>query len=1211
VAAINLAKRVAEELGEEEPGGTVGFRIGGENIPGERIDFCTVGYLLQLFTNVPDEFGKYTHIVLDEVHERTAESDMLCLVVRLLVRTRFHHTRVTVMSATLQGDLFADYFSGLANSTGGPTKIFVGARCFPVKEHFLEDIVSVFGCRFESGSAINRLQRDMFPTGGDKTKKTRINPNHIEKLQEIALDLVRCVAEKGTTILVFLPGIAEISSLWEQARSLEDSGAFKVFPLHSMIPREEQELVFEDPALSVTLPNVVAVLDFGLHRRVDHDEKRGVSALVTKWISRAAATQRSGRAGRTRPGMCIRIFTRDWFDNVMVPFEQPESASMPLDRLYLSAKQLCEKLSTAFGDLAPHTAENVLQQLVQPPDLTAITKARDLNAELGIITAANERAAITSLGRVCLQLPIELRVARLVWLGFHWGVVADAVVLATVLSSLDIFTSPSPLFTRNEAMFIERLQASASCRMLFDGGWFSEPLMARQVFLEWLLAFHAAENVWGNKDYIFRARRRHTDNFSWRFSLSRGRMEHMISQTLDLAVRTMRLCGPGSQANIQLRGLVGGLGYEINGQGDLSGISWDSWKPLVLEGIFEVDVTYLKGLLAAAFSDQLLIGSYGSVPRDMDAPIPKLDRQEALLKAMYENQLQPRRTLVFPGNMEKPEAYVDFICGGPSKPSKPGIPVTACGSKCSLVELQEEEPEWEVLRSRSTSEKSDSRVLRCEFGLLHSFDRSMRELEKAKVSSGWTYGKVDIQHPCRLHWEWMQHVFVPNSGKTRKGPMAVRCEATCDKKNALGFMAHLQHLQDNAGMRNVAMLAVAAQAHGSEVPGRVFPTGVTLLTPGHIAFVLATVVMKTASFGLRSIGFTTSGALAILHRSISLPTRCVDSARWELICQLRYALRCALAVPDLPKSSWLRGSAGTLLADSAVEPIVRRLFEALPLDRGADTAKPDEENPSVATLAAKVVNLAAHDLQDGPAAFWPLATWDEVNRRRHAIDRQIDRLLCSQPPPAKRARKGGSVEAASIAGHPVPGSSPAAHVAAGKNASKLLVDLCHRVVSMSRSICCEEERQLFVSTLEGVVSRGVLPKTECTGIQTVIKWAKEQNLSQTVQLGTPSSRMSQMLGEIKRQVGCTHVANDPRAAKPVGRSATSTGANSPQGRSSQAEVNAKRLPPYSREELLRFTARGLKELLKLRGLDANDCFEKIDLVEKVLGSTKSEAGRVA
>lgn len=162
VAALNLAHRVASELGEQL-GDSVGYRIGGDSSRGKYIDFCTVGYILQLFLNAPEEFGEYTHIVLDEVHERSAESDMLCLVVRLLAKHRFEGTRLVIMSATLQSDLFAHYFGDICKYPVG--RVHVGSRCFPVKEHYLDELSRSLGKRLRCEGIINSRTKDMFGDG--------------------------------------------------------------------------------------------------------------------------------------------------------------------------------------------------------------------------------------------------------------------------------------------------------------------------------------------------------------------------------------------------------------------------------------------------------------------------------------------------------------------------------------------------------------------------------------------------------------------------------------------------------------------------------------------------------------------------------------------------------------------------------------------------------------------------------------------------------------------------------------------------------------------------------------------------------------------------------------------------------------------------------------------------------------------------------------
>ncbi|CAK9033511.1 unnamed protein product, partial [Durusdinium trenchii] len=444
-----------------------------------------------------------------------AESDMLCLVVRLLAQQRFRSTRLVIMSATLQSGLFATYFATVSPLPVG--NVFVGARCFKVTEYFLEDLPKAFRKKLRCESLIQSRIKEVF--GLVKPKK--IDQKHCDKMHSIILELLEVIASPDSTILVFLPGIAEISALWQEARDLEHRG-FRIFPLHSMVPREEQELVFQEPEpgitnvvlatdiaeSSITLPHVVAVVDLGLHRRMDHDASKGIASLATKWISKAAATQRSGRAGRTQPGLCLRLYTQEFFNAQMHDFEPPESKSMALDRLYLQAKQLSVQLNQSLqGYGAPQGAQQLLSQLPEAPDLKNVTAARQKNAELGTISDGTEAAKITALGYLCLQLPLELKLTRLVWLGAHFGVVADAVVLASVMSSQDAFSMPSPLFMREELDFVSRLRSAASARLLFDSGELSEPLMHRQLFLEWLTEFHQNQYVCGDKEKVLWARR--------------------------------------------------------------------------------------------------------------------------------------------------------------------------------------------------------------------------------------------------------------------------------------------------------------------------------------------------------------------------------------------------------------------------------------------------------------------------------------------------------------------------------------------------------------------------------------------------------------------------------------------------------------------------------------------------------------------------------
>ena len=993
VAALNLANRVATELGESI-GNSVGYRIGGESRPGYNIDFCTVGYTLQLFLNSPEEFGNYTHIILDEVHERSAESDMLCLVVRLLAQHRFQQTRLIVMSATLQSDLFARYFAPISRMPVG--RVFVGARCFKVTQHFLEELPAALGRKLRCESLIMSRVKDVFGT----VKPKKIDQKHCDKLHKVIIEVLEVIATPDSTILVFLPGIAEISSLWQEAKELEYR-SFKIFPLHSMVPREEQELVFQEPdpgitnvvlatdiaESSITLPHVVAVIDLGLHRRVDHDATKGVASLATKWISKAAATQRSGRAGRTQPGICLRLYTKAFYDKHMHDFEPPECTSMSLDRLYLQAKQLSTQLSQSLKDLrVPRGAQELLAQLPEAPDLSRVALARQKNAELGTISNATEVAQITALGYLCLHLPLDLKLTRLVWLGAHFGVAADAVVLASVISSQDAFSMPSPLFMWEESEFVNRLRSAASARLLFDGGELSEPLMQRQLFLEWLTDFHHNEYVCGDKERVLWARRRHTMDFSYHYSLSKGRMEHVVSYVVDLSLRAHRACMPNSRAAKSLSELLFALGYTVNHRGDLAGIPVKEWRAFhPEEQAFETDTSYLKALMAAAFSDHLFIGSYGSISKDLDgsgkSAQKQVDQLQALQKLMKKHNLSARETVLFSKDQKDPGEYVEHVCG--SQPRRVIQEETHTLVELSL-DATSEAARWRALASRKSAPLLVSKSrLPAEFNLLSQFEKHMRELMRVQAT-GWTYKPVSFMHPHILRWEWMEPLY------TSKG-VPMRCEGMFDKKNSVGLVGSVQSVEEDK-LKPVACFAVAATVRGGAAPTNCYPEAVTCLSPGHIAFVLSTTKLDLTKSQLRRFGFTTRGELAVLHRCVDLPPGCLYGSAWEKIRALRQALQKELQF-EMPSKDT------PVLYDSDVSWLAKDLFEAVPIKAQEANLNLDRDC-SLGFLSNTTVNLLQEELPTGAVheAFLPVADWKTLVERRQALVTKINSQVKGKAP---------------------------------------------------------------------------------------------------------------------------------------------------------------------------------------------------------------------
>jgi superfamily II DNA/RNA helicase len=268
--------------------------------------FVTTGYLVRLMANHPTRFNSISHVIVDECHERSVDTDILCLLCKRLLHTN-KHIKLVLMSATLAASLYQEYF-------GVPEPpIKVGARRFGVEEVFLEDLDRRFSLPTKVKQAIQVIKKSC-----DMTKcKGTPTPKYMETLYTVAVHLAMVVGRPGSSVLIFVPGIMDIVSIIESIEKLcIPSIRFTTYPIHSDIPFEDQMSVF-NPAepdeckiiiatnaaeSSVTLPNVDNVICLGLSKQIIYNEASHRQMLVSTWISKASATQRAGRTGRLRPG---------------------------------------------------------------------------------------------------------------------------------------------------------------------------------------------------------------------------------------------------------------------------------------------------------------------------------------------------------------------------------------------------------------------------------------------------------------------------------------------------------------------------------------------------------------------------------------------------------------------------------------------------------------------------------------------------------------------------------------------------------------------------------------------------------------------------------------------------------------------------------------------------------------------------------------------
>ena len=378
VAARAAARRLAALLGEPV-GRTVGYAVRGERVVGRdtRIEIVTAGLLLRRLQDDPELSGAAA-VVLDEVHERSLDSDLLLALLLDARGALREDLRLVAMSATADLTRLPD----ILGAPGSPAPVLdVPSPLHPIAEHWAPP-----------PSAVARLGPHGVPR---------------EFLAHVAATAERALDERPGDALVFLPGAREVDDVVARLRrALPES--VDVLPLHGRLPAAAQDAALAPSApgrrrvvvstnvaeSSLTVSGVRIVVDSTLTRRPRLDVARAMSGLVTVGVSRSAGIQRAGRAGREGPGAVHRCCTPvDWARSPQAP--SPEIASADLTRAALEL--------AVWG--APDGAG---LSWIEPPPEAAMRVARRTLTGLGLV----EDGAVTALGRAVAALPAEVREAR-------------------------------------------------------------------------------------------------------------------------------------------------------------------------------------------------------------------------------------------------------------------------------------------------------------------------------------------------------------------------------------------------------------------------------------------------------------------------------------------------------------------------------------------------------------------------------------------------------------------------------------------------------------------------------------------------------------------------------------------------------------------------------------------------------------------------------
>uniref|UniRef100_A0A8D2B5Y0 ATP-dependent DNA/RNA helicase DHX36 n=1 Tax=Sciurus vulgaris TaxID=55149 RepID=A0A8D2B5Y0_SCIVU len=468
ISAISVAERVAAERAEScGNGNSTGYQIRLQSrLPRKQgsILYCTTGIILQWLQSDP-HLSSVSHIVLDEIHERNLQSDVLMTVIKDLLQFR-SDLKVILMSATLNAEKFSEYF-------GNCPMIHIPGFTFPVVEYLLEDIIEKIRYVPEQKEHRSQFKRGFMQghiNRQEKEEKEAVYqerwPDYIRELRrrysastvdviemmdddKVDLNLIAALIryivleEEDGAILVFLPGWDNISTLHDLLMSqvMFKSDKFIIIPLHSLMPTVNQTQVFKrtPPGVrkiviatniaetSITIDDVVYVIDGGKIKETHFDTQNNISTMSAEWVSKANAKQRKGRAGRVQPGHCYHLYN-GLRASLLDDYQLPEILRTPLEELCLQIKIL------RLGGIA-----YFLSRLMDPPSNEAVLLSIKHLMELNALDKLEE---LTPLGVHLARLPVEPHIGKMILFGALFCCLDPVLTIAASLSFKDPFVIP-------------------------------------------------------------------------------------------------------------------------------------------------------------------------------------------------------------------------------------------------------------------------------------------------------------------------------------------------------------------------------------------------------------------------------------------------------------------------------------------------------------------------------------------------------------------------------------------------------------------------------------------------------------------------------------------------------------------------------------------------------------------------------------------------
>lgn len=594
IAAISLAKRVQAEINESYPNcdpKTVGYHIGMETFFSKtsKILFMTNGIFLQRFIHEDDNadgsiLKGFTHVILDEVHERDIDSDFIMVALKHVL-SNHPNFKLVLMSATINAELFGRYFSrneiakcsnyffdyqnqrkpltawddlntvtkwerpGIDRSDE-LTKQAVDRYKISVESTWATDTVQNQDQADANDNYVSKEKEEFKAEVGDYASVIKIDQQYANSgikyniynkyLDQLKRDFdIRCnlmqndfskkkaifheeciraclqlisflissrnkiefeirskiaheVAEERKLnaegkrwpdgkkrqylpyMLIFLPGLSEIYHLMDiisDEKTLTNA-KLELIPLHSTLSDFNQEKLFKDPdnveqrkiilstniaESSITIPNVLYVIDFCLLKEINTSGRNNIEILDLVWASKASLRQRAGRTGRVSDGYVFRLLPEGFYERELDAFSKPELHRSPLDKLILRIKTLheSEKIAKKPESYLFEDPKQVLGRAIEPPQLESIALAARNLQDNGALTVSRDTGVlgdITFLGKVYCDLPCEVKISKMILLGLAFGLKEEVVTLAAILSQKkSMFRPDSKAVPRNRS----------------------------------------------------------------------------------------------------------------------------------------------------------------------------------------------------------------------------------------------------------------------------------------------------------------------------------------------------------------------------------------------------------------------------------------------------------------------------------------------------------------------------------------------------------------------------------------------------------------------------------------------------------------------------------------------------------------------------------------------------------------------------------------